>query len=179
MIPGRLPHHLALRGRPVPLLRQPPDLEPLPQRGQLPPLRPRVPHRRTVRQQQLRPAPPRLLLLAGQPVPQRGYEVVVGELVVFRTGLPLGNAGVPLAARARNSFCPLAGAPSGSRPNARPNAASTLRAWSRSKRSTRALLCPSASLTSSSRMNRLTASQKSSRTSSRACTWPPSHCRRA
>ena len=38
---------------------------------------------RTIRQQQFGPAPPRFLLLAGQPVPQGGNEVVVGELVVF------------------------------------------------------------------------------------------------
>ena len=39
--------------------------------------------RRPIRQQQFRPAPPRFLLLAGQPVPQGRHQVVVGQLVVF------------------------------------------------------------------------------------------------
>ena len=58
-------------------------LQPLRQRRQLPVLRAGVPDRRPIRQQQFGPAPPRLLLLAGQPVPQRRHQVVVGQLVVF------------------------------------------------------------------------------------------------
>ena len=68
---------------------------------------------------------------------------------------------------------------SGSLPNARPNAASTFLAWSRSKRSTAAVFWPCTRSISSSRMNRVTAIQKSSRTMTTHCTRPPSHCRRA
>ena len=68
----------------------------------------------------------------------------------------------------------------GSLPKARPKAASTLRAWSASNRSARRdVAAPRRSRTSSSRRNRLTASQKSSRTMTTHCTRPPSHCRRA
>ena len=41
------------------------------------------PQRRPLGQAKLGPAPPRLLLLAGQPLPERRHEIVVGQLVVF------------------------------------------------------------------------------------------------
>ncbi len=67
----------------------------------------------------------------------------------------------------------------GSRPSARPKWARTVRAWSRSKRSTAAEFWPSTSGTSRLRMKRVAAIQKSSRTMTMHCTRPPSHCRRA
>ena len=85
------PHHLLLRRRPVLLLRQPADLQPLQQRRQLPVLRAGIPHRRPIRQQQFRPAPPSFLLLAGQPLPYRVNQIIVGQLVVFLPRLRLEN----------------------------------------------------------------------------------------
>ena len=51
-------------------------------RGKMPVLGPGVPERGAFRQPQLGPAPAGLPLLAGQPVPQRVDQVVVGQLVV-------------------------------------------------------------------------------------------------
>jgi hypothetical protein len=83
MVTGRPAHHLPLRRRPVLRCRQPADTEPLRQRRQLSVLRAGVPDDGPIRQQQFGPAPASLLLLAGQPGPQRRHQVVVGELVVF------------------------------------------------------------------------------------------------
>ena len=71
------------------------------------------------------------------------------------------------------------GAPGQTASKARPNAASTCAACAGSNRSTAAVFCPSARRISSSRMNRVTDIQKSSRTISSAWTRPPSHWRRA
>ena len=91
VISPRLPHHLSLRRRPVLLRRQRPDLQPLQQRRQLPALWSGIPDRRTIRQQQFRPAAPGFLLLAGQPFPQRRHEIIVRQLVVFLSRLGLGQ----------------------------------------------------------------------------------------
>jgi len=48
-----------------------------------------VPHSRTINQQQFGPAPASFLLFSGQPVPQRRHQIIVRQLVVFRTGLDL------------------------------------------------------------------------------------------
>ena len=91
MIPACPPHHLPLRRSPVLLLRQPADLQPLQQRRQLPVLRAGIPYRRSIRQQQFRPASPSFLLLAGQPLPYRVNQIIVGQLVVFLPRLRLEN----------------------------------------------------------------------------------------
>src|SRR5262249_29427265 len=83
MKPGRLPHHLALRGCPVLFLGQPADTAPLPERRQLTVLPAGVPDSGPVSKQQFAPAPPWFLLFSGKPVPQGWDEVVVGQLVVF------------------------------------------------------------------------------------------------
>ena len=71
--------------------RQPADLQPLQQRRQLPVLRAGIPHRRSIRQQQFGPAPASFLLLAGQPLPYRVNQIIVGQLVVFLARLRLEN----------------------------------------------------------------------------------------
>ena len=59
--------------------------------GQLAILRASIPHRRPIRQQQFGPAPARFLLLAGQPLPYRVNQIIVGQLVVFLARLRLEN----------------------------------------------------------------------------------------
>ena len=97
MHPPGPPHHPALRLSPVLATSQQPDVRPLQHRGQVAVLGLGVPERRAFRQPQFGPAAAGLPLLAGQPVPQRVDQVVVGELVVPPAG-PAG--GLVLAGRA-------------------------------------------------------------------------------
>src|SRR5262249_10333546 len=93
-------HHFLLRLGPVLPLCQPPDIEPFQERRQPSVLRPGIPDRGTVREQQLGPATPRLLLFAAQPFAQRMNQVVVGYLIVSLTGLDLARG-------RQGSFLPL------------------------------------------------------------------------
>src|SRR5262249_24560151 len=68
------PPPLPVRRRPLLLLRHPPDAGHLQRRGRFPFPGWRFPPRHSIREQEFRPAPPRLFLLAGQPVPQGGDE---------------------------------------------------------------------------------------------------------
>src|SRR5205807_922618 len=109
--------------------------------------------------------PPTALRVAGS----HGLPLTISANRLRRTGMTLASRASPATARPRKSSCAEAGSPSGNAPNARPNAASTLRAWRGSNRSTAAELWPSTSGTSSSRMKRVVAIQKSSRT--RTSAW--------
>ena len=89
----------------------------------------------------------------------------------------LGKAGDRSIPHRRCSWARFLG-PSGNAPKARPKAASTP-AWGAPSRIDSRGKLPSTSGTSSAPMNRVAAIQKSSRTSTRHCTRPPSHCRSA
>src|SRR5262249_41375106 len=72
-----LAHHLSLRRRPIPLVRQPPESTPLPERRQLPIFRAGVPNGGAIGQQKLAATAARLLLLAGEPIADGWDQIIV------------------------------------------------------------------------------------------------------
>ena len=84
MMPRRGGHHGAFALAPT---RRPGihrDRQPFPERRELPCFAPIVPELGPLGQPQLRPPPPTLLLLDGQPFAQRRHEVIVRELVMLK-----------------------------------------------------------------------------------------------
>ena len=96
MIPACLPHHHPLRRGPVPPPAEQADVGPLPPGGQVAVLRLGIPGRRPLRQPQFGPPPPRLLLLAAQPVPQGMDEIVVQQHEVSAARRPKRRPAFPI-----------------------------------------------------------------------------------
>src|SRR5262249_4425843 len=89
MVTASLVHPRALWASPVLSPGKEFDVRPFPPGGQMPILRLAVPEGCPFCQPQFSSTTPGLLLLAGQPVPQGGHQVIVGQLVVFLTWLSL------------------------------------------------------------------------------------------
>ena len=81
VVDGRPPHHLLLRHRPVARPSPPADLQTLPQRGELTIFGPHAPHASPIGQQQFGTASPGFLLPADEPLPQRGHQKIMRELI--------------------------------------------------------------------------------------------------
>ena len=105
-----------------------------------------------------------------------GFPLNISANSVKRTEITFPSCAKPVTASSINFFCDSESSPlSGNSPYARPNAVSTRCAWRNENKSTTAEFVPSNNGISNSRIKRVAAIQKSSRTIIIACKCAQSH----